>query len=335
MNRKAIRQATTASLGAFGILAAAFLAAQSSKPKLPRKTGVQTPGVRHEMAELVPVTTFAVEGRPDWMAVTEDAVWVASSNVNHVVRLDAKTNRPGTIVTVAEPCAGLAVGFGSLWIPSCGHHTVVRVDAETGAQQAEIAASPADDEGGIAVGAGSVWIVISKDGDLARIDPGTNAVIAHIRLPPGSFNPVFANNSIWVSSNTSGTLVRVDPATDKVVSETPVGSMPRFLTLGAGSIWVLNQGDGAIARVDASTGKQTALIAAGIPGEGGEITFGDGAVWASVMDYPITRIDPATNTVTGQWHGSGGDSIRVGHGSLWLTDLKGAKVWRLPLPSKN
>jgi virginiamycin B lyase len=106
------------------------------------------------MAELVPDATFAVEGRPDWMAVTSDAVWVTSSDVNHVVRLDAKTNQPGTIVTVAQPCAGLAVGFGSLWIPSCGNHTLVRVDAETGAPQAAIHAGPADDEGGIAVGAG-------------------------------------------------------------------------------------------------------------------------------------------------------------------------------------
>lgn len=327
-------QAATASLGACGILAAALLAAQTSGPKLPRKTGVQTPGVQHAMADLVPDATFAVKGRPDWMAVTEDAVWVASSNVNHVVRLDAKTNQPGTIVTVAAPCAGLAVGFGSLWIPSCGDHTMVRVDAETGAPQATIAASPADEEGGIAVGAGSVWIVTSRDSDLARIDPGSNAVTAHIRLPAGSFNPVFGNDSIWVSSNTSGTLVRVDPSTDKVVSETPVGPMPRFLTQGAGSIWVLNQGDGTVARVDASTGKRTALIATGIPGEGGEITFGDGAVWASVMDYPITRIDPATNTVTGQWHGAGGDSIRVGHGSVWLTNLTGAEVWRLPVPRR-
>jgi virginiamycin B lyase len=330
-----MRQAATASLGAFGILAAAaLLAAQASDPKLPRKTGVRTPGVQHEMAELVPDATFTVEGRPDWMAVTEDAVWVASSSVNHVVRLDAKTNQPGTVVTVAEPCAGLAVGFGSLWIPSCGDHTVIRVDAETGAPQATIAVGPADAEGGIAVGAGSVWIVTSKDSDLARIDPGRNAVSAHIRLPPGSFNPVFANDAIWVSSTTGGTLVRVAPATNKVVSETPVGSMPRFLTQGAGSIWVLNQGDGSIARVAASTGKRTALIAAGVPGEGGEIAFGDGAVWASVMDYPITRIDPATNTVTGQWHGAGGDSIRVGHGSVWLTNLTGAKVWRLPVPKR-
>jgi virginiamycin B lyase len=327
-------QPAMASLGAFWILAAALLAAQTSEPTLPRKTGVHTPGVQHAMVDLIPDATFAVKGHPDWMAVTQDAVWVTSSNVNHVVRLDAKTNQPGTIVTVAEPCAGLAVGFGSLWIPSCGDHTVIRVDAETGTAQATIAANPADDEGGIAVGAGSVWIITSKESDLARIDPRTNAVTAHIRLPAGSFNIVFANESIWVSSNFGGTLVRVDPATGKIMSETKVGPMPRFLTEGAGSVWVLNQGDGTIARIDEVTGKRTALIAAGIPGKGGEITFGEGAVWATVMGYPITRIDPASNTVTGQWHGVGGDSIRVGHGSLWLTNLTGAKVWRLPIPRR-
>jgi virginiamycin B lyase len=332
MNMRVTRLAVAWCLSTFGILAGTLPAAQIAEPKYPRKTGVQTPGVQHEMAELVPIATFAVEGRPDWMAVTQDAVWVTSSNVNHVVRLDAKTNQPGKILTVAEPCAGLAVGFGSLWIPSCGDHMVVRVDAETGRLQAKVAASPADDEGGITVGAGSVWIVTSKDGDLARIDPAINAVKAHIRIPEGSFNPVFANGSIWITSNAGNMLVRIDPATNRVNGEIPVGSRPRFLTVGGGSIWVLNQGDGTIARVDVSTGKRTALIAAGIPGVGGEITFGDGAVWATVIGYPITRIAPGTNTVVGQWHGSGGDSIRVGHGSLWLTDLVGAKVWRLPFP---
>jgi streptogramin lyase len=284
------------------------------------------------MADLTPVATFAVKGKPDWMAVTRNAVWVSSSNVNHVVRLDTRTNQPGTVVNVAEPCAGLAVGFGSLWIPSCGEQELVRVDAETGVLQATIAAGPADDEGGIAVGSGSVWMVTSKEGDLVRVDPGTNKVIAHVRIPAGSFNPAFANGFIWVTSNTGGTLVRVDPTTNKVVSETAVGPMPRFLTVGAGSVWVLNQGDGTVARVSASTGKRTALIAAGIPGRGGEITFGEDAVWATVFDYPITRIDPASNTVSGQWHGSGGDSIRIGHGSVWLTNLRGEKVWRLPIP---
>ena len=307
---------------------------QAQDTKLPKKTGVQIPGAQHKMAELTPIATFAVQGHPDWMAVTDDAVWVTSSSANHVVRLDAKTNQPGAVVTVAKPCAGLALGFGSLWIPSCGDHTVVRVDPETGAGQAIIAAGPADSEGGIAAGAGSVWIVTSKDGDLARIDPSTNTVSSHIRIPAGSFNPIFADGSIWVSSNVGGTLVRVDPATNQVVGQTPVGPMPRFLTAGAGAVWVLNQGDGTIARVDTATGKRTAVIPAGIPGLGGEIAFGDGAVWATVFEYPITRIDAATNQVTGQWSGPGGDSIRYGHGSVWLTSLISGKVWRLPLGAR-
>jgi streptogramin lyase len=208
------------------------------------------------------------------------------------------------------------------------------VDAATGAPQATVAAGPVDSEGGIAVGAGSVWIVTSKSSDLARIDPATNKVSVSIRIPAGSFNPIFADDSIWVSSNAGGTLVRIDPATNKVVSETAVGPMPRFLTVGDGSIWVLNQGDGSIARVDATTGKRTALIEAGIPGLGGEIAFGEGAVWATVFDFPVTRIDPSTNKITGQWHGAGGDSIRAGLGSVWLSSYTGAKVWRLPVPAK-
>jgi virginiamycin B lyase len=307
---------------------------QAQNAELPKKTGVQIPGIQHKMSELNPIATFAVQGHPDWMAVTDDAVWVTSSSANHVVRLDAKTNQPGAIVTVAKPCAGLALGFGSLWIPSCGDHTVVRVDPETGVVQATIAAGPADSEGGIAAGAGSVWIVTSKDGDLARIDPSTNTVSSHIRIPAGSFNPIFADGSIWVTSNIGGTLVRVDPATNQVVGQTPVGPMPRFLTAGAGAVWVLNQGDGTIARVDTATGKRTAVIPAGIPGLGGEIAFGDGAVWTTVFEYPITRIDAATNQVTGQWSGPGGDSIRYGHGSVWLTSLTGGKVWRLPLGAR-
>jgi len=175
-------------------------------------------------------------------------------------------------------------------------------------------------------------MVVSKESDLVRINPSTNKVSATIRIPRGSFNPVFTQGSVWVSSNSGGTLVRVDPATNTVIGETPVGPGPRFLTVGAGSVWVLNQGNGTIARVDAETGKRTALIPAGIPGLGGEIAFGDGAVWATVFDFPITRIDATTNTVTSQWHGAGGDSIRVGHGSVWLTSLMGAKVWRLPVP---
>ena len=305
-----------------------------SDPGFPKKTGVLEPGIQHAMAELKPDAEFAVSGHPDWMAVTDDAIWVASSNVNHVVRLDAKTNKPDTVISVEKPCSGLAVGFGSLWIPSCGAHSLMRADVHTGAIQATIAAGPADSEGGIATGAGSVWLVTSGTSELDRIDATSNAVVAHIQLPKGSYNPVFANGAVWVASNEGGTLVRVDPGTNRVTGSTAVGPKPRFLTVGEGSVWVLNQGDGTIARVDAATGKLLATISAGIPGLGGEIAYGGGSVWATVFGYPITRIDPAMNKVVAQWTGKGGDSIRYAHGSLWLTFLTGAKVWRLSMPAK-
>jgi virginiamycin B lyase len=306
----------------------------TQEPKFPPTVGVAAPGVQHPIEDLTSTATFVVKGHPDWLGVTDDALWVASSNVNHVVRLDATMNRPGTIITVSKPCSGLAVDFGSLWIPSCGDHTLVRADVKTGAIQATIQAGPADSEGGIATGAGSVWIVTSKASELDRINPATNTIVAKITLPPGSFNPIFANDSIWVSSNQGNTLVRVNPATNAVTSSTPIGPMPRFLTFGAGSVWVLNQGDGSISRVDATTGKLIATIQAGIPGLGGEIAFGADAVWATVFKFPITKVDPETNQVVGQWHGAGGDSIRCALGSIWLTSYKGEKVSRLNLPTK-
>ena len=277
-----------------------------------------------------------MKGEPDWLTATSDAVWVTSEKTDSVVRLDAATNQPGMSVTVHKPCSGLAVGFQSLWIPSCGDKSVVRVDEKTGAVQASIPAGPADSEGGITTGAGSVWLVTSAkngdgDGELTRIDAATNKVIATIKIPAGSFNPLFAEGSVWVTSNARNVLVRVDPATNKVVSSTAVGPMPRFLAFGAGSIWVLNQGDGTVSRVSAKTGKLEATIAAGIPGHGGEISFGAGSAWATEMEFPLTRIDAKTNKVVAQWHGKGGDSVRFAFGTVWLTDLKGGKVWRIPV----
>jgi len=316
------------SLPSIAVFLLAGLALAQDPPDPPRP-GVSTPGVRRSMADLHRLATFAVEGDPDWMVVTEDAVWVTSSHVNHVVRLDPATNQPGTVVTIKQPCSGLAAGFGSIWVPSCGAHTLVRVDPHTGKIQAEIPASPADSEGGITVGAGSVWMATDKKGILARIDPQTNKVVAEIAIPSGSFAPAFADGAVWITSTEHNMLTRVDPQSNKATISIPIGPQPRFLTVGAGSVWTLNQGDGTISRIDTKINKLVATITAGIPGNGGEIAFGEGSVWATMFQFPITRVDPASNTVVQQWAGVGGDSIRVGHGSIWLTDLAHGAVWRL------
>jgi virginiamycin B lyase len=295
----------------------------------PPRPGVTTPGVRRSMTDIHPDATFAVAGEPDWMVVTEDAVWVTSSNVNHVVRLDAATNRSTLTVTIAKPCSGLAAGFGAIWVPSCGTHALVRVDPQTGKIVAQVPADPADSEGGVTVGAGSVWMVTDKKGVLARVDPQTNKVVATIPIPSGSYVPAYADGAVWISSTEHNLLTHVDAQSNRVVASIPIGPQPRFLTVGAGSVWTLNQGDGTVSRIDMKTDHLTATIPVGIPGTGGEIAFGEGSVWATIFQIPMSRIDPATNAVIRQWVGPGGDSIRLGHGSIWLTDFAHSTVWRL------
>jgi virginiamycin B lyase len=262
------------------------------------------------------------------MAVTEDSVWVASSPKNAVVQLDVKTNQVGRTVTVGKPCSGLAYGFGSIWSPSCREHKLVRFNPGTGAIEATIDAGPADSEGGIATGADSVWLVTDKKGVLSRIDGKTNQVVKTIEVPAGSVACTFGGDAVWVSSPQQSVVARVDPKTNRVTDRISVGKAPRFITFGSGSAWTLNQGDGTISRISAASRKVTS-IDAGLPGEGGEIAYGEGAIWATLFGFPITKVDTATNKVVKQWKGKGGDSIRAGHGSVWLTFLSDKKVWRI------
>jgi virginiamycin B lyase len=281
------------------------------------------------MTALRPQATFTVKGTPDWMAVAQDSVWVTSSAANLVSQLRATDNQPGLTIPVNKPCSGLAIGFGSIWIPGCGQGNIIRADLSTGTIQAVIPIGPADSEGGITIGAGSVWLMTDPSGVLSRIDPATNSVIATIPIPPGSFCPLFAEGFVWITSTDNNVLTKVDPSINKVVLQIPVGKKPRFLTFGADSIWTLNQGDGTITRVSTKANQRIADISAQLPGHGGEIAFGFGSVWATMPNKPITRIDATTSTIISQWIGAGGDSIRTGLGSVWLTDYNTGKIWRL------
>ena len=187
----------------------------------------------------------------------------------------------------------------------------------------------ASSEGGIAAGADSIWVLTDAKGKLARINPSNNQIITEMNVPRGSFAVAYGENSIFVTSTEENLLARIDPKRNMIVDKIQVGSAPRFLAVGEGSVWTLNQGDGSISRVDLKSNKVVATIEAGIPGEGGEIAVGEGSVWATSFEFPITRIDPASNKVVQQFYGPGGDAIRVGLGAVWLSNLLEGNVWRL------
>jgi len=300
---------------------AAMAVAQADSPGLK--------SVQHPMSDVHAIAKFPIPGSPDWVAIG-DSVWISNKPKNNISLLDAKTNRVGAVIAVAkDPCSGLAIAYGSVWVPICSDGSVERVDVKSGKVVASIPSGVANTEGGITAGAGSIWMPSDAAGMLSRIDPATNKVVSKISIPPGSFTAVFASGSIWITSTKNNLLTRVDAKTEKVLAMIPVGPKPRFLAAGLGSVWTLNQGDGSVSRIDPATNQVSATIAVEVPGPGGDIAVGEGAVWVTAIGKPLSKIDPGTNRVVTQYVGKGGDALRVGLGSLWLSNHEFHEVWRI------
>jgi len=286
-----------------------------------------------QIGELVPEATIHLGKTADWVVVTPDAVWVGSTGPYAVHRIDPKRNQlVATVNLGGEPCAGMTAAFDSLWVPLCGNPTTLaRVDTKSNVLSAVFKPGPAAAEGGIAASADSVWLVLDKDGKLARIDPASGAVRQIVSLPPGSYNPYYLGGLVWVTRADGSELTSVDASTGEVLSSIRTGPGPRFLTGGDARIWTLNQGDGSLTRIDTRGGHATKTIALGTPGHGGDIALGGGMVWTTMPKVPLSAVDASSGVVLCQWVGQGGDSLAIGHGSIWLTNYEAGTISRIDL----
>lgn len=288
---------------------------------------------RRSIGELNRTAVLHLGKTADWVSISSDAVWVGSTGPFAVNRIDPTTNKHvATVRLPGEPCAGLALGFGSLWVPLCSATpSLARVDLQSNRLDGVFKTGPAGPEGGIAASADSLWLIIDRRGSLARIDPDTGSVRQITHLPAGSYNPLYKDGKIWVTRADGSEVTSVDASTGAILATISTGPGPRFLTAGAGAVWTLNQGDGSVTRIDANTRQVTGTIALKIPGKGGDIGFGGGMIWATVWKVPLSLVDGATAVLRCQWTGPGGDSLGIGHGAIWLTDYHAGTVSRFEL----
>jgi virginiamycin B lyase len=295
--------------------------------------GAQSLPQPRPIGELAPAATIHLAKTADWVAIATDAIWVGSTGPFAVHRIDPATNqRVASVALPGEPCAGLAIGYGSLWVPLCTKRpSLAKVDLAANRLTAVFAVGPALAEGGVATGADSVWLMIDKAGTLARIDPANGAIRATVKLAAGSYNPNFSDGHIWVTCADGAELTAVDVKTLAIVATVKTGPHPRFLASTAGTIWTLNQGDGSVTRIDAQLKQATGSVALGTPGHGGDIALAAGMVWTTMPKVPLSATDAASATLKCQWTGPGGDSLSIGFDAIWLTDYHGGSVSRIPL----
>jgi virginiamycin B lyase len=276
---------------------------------------------------------LSIPGSPDWVAIGSDAVWISNKAKDAISRIDPATNRVVATVGVGKaPCSGLAVGFGSVWVPSCGSRQLDRVDANSNQVVAQIKTTIADSEGGIAAGDQGVWLLADGNGTLLQVDPSHNEIIARVQVATGSFVPAIGHGSVWVTSTEGDLVTRVDLRGHQAPTQIAVGPSPRFIACSEFAVWTLNQGDGTVSRIDPTTNLVVATVEVGVPGQGGDIAVGEGSVWVTAIDVPLTQIDADTNEVIVQFVGTGGDALRIGHGSAWMCSFFLQEVWRVPLP---
>jgi streptogramin lyase len=173
-------------------------------------------------------------------------------------------------------------------------------------------------------------VVVDKAGSLARISPDTGVIRQVVRVPAGSFNPLYYDGRIWVTRATGAEVTIIDAFNGVVLATVPTGPNPRFLTAGGNAVWTLNQGDGSLTRIDAQT-HSTKTIGLGTPGHGGDISFGGGMIWTTVAKVPLSAIDATAVALRCRWTGSGGDSLGIGHDAVWLTDYHAGTISRIKL----
>lgn len=285
------------------------------------------------IGELKPTATIHVGKTADWVAISDNAVWVGSTGPDAVSEIDPRTNRLlATVRLPGNPCAGLAVGHGGLWVPLCAKpNTLARVDLRTRKVTFVAGIGPADREGGITSGPNSVWLIVDRRATLVRIDPSTGRVRQAIHAPRGSYNPLYSAGQIWVTRADGAEVTVVDAATGNISATVRSGPGPRFLTSGAGAVWTFNQGDGSLTRIDTKTRRLVQTIAVHTPGHGGDIKFGGGMVWTSFDNVPLTVVDGKSGLVLCQWTGSGGDALGIGHGAIWLTSYDAGTISRIEI----
>lgn len=228
------------------------------------------------------------------------------------------------VIAAAVSIPVFALGQSGSGLGSVGGNAVGVLGAQSGhlLGTAQVGASPSH----LALGAGAIWVTNTDSNTVSRIDPVTNLVTQTIVVGSGPSGIVFGGGAVWVANSLDGTVDRIDPGTNGVVQKIAVGNGPEGVAYGDGSVWVADVDDGAITRIDAVRGTVAKRLA--IPAV--ELTFGNGALWASnPARNEVERIDPG-GAITGTTTvGNGPRGIAYGSGSIWVANSLDGTVSRI------
>jgi len=283
---------------------------------------IQTPDSFGRVTATIPVGT-----EPADVLVSDEAVWVANTAQGTVSQIDPATNTVTRTIRVGRNPSRLAAGYGSIWTAN-NDGTVSRINARTGRVTATLPVTgirPSD----LAVGAGAVWATSGAGARLMRIDPASDQQVAvpeGLEAVPNGIAVV--DGLVWLSySGQPSHVTRLDPSTNQI-ADTVTTAGDGQLTVGGGSVWQTSIATQVVYRLDPKSGRTLAEVPIGLTAK--HLTAGAGSLWVGSDSGRVTRIDMATNTVTGTFQVAGpAPAVVVGHGSVWIVDTAHAALLRV------
>lgn len=242
------------------------------------------------------------------LAVGDGSVWVASRSTQPdchvtcggVARINPKTGRVLTTISIPKAPRALAFGEGALWaeveVPDNSPALVIKVDPVTGqvVAQADVPGISVVGSTGhprLAIGAGAIWLQYGVE--LVKIDPATAGVVGSMRYESDHDGIVANDLGVWL---VNPNIESVDPMTlaTHEVARLPLGFV-QTAGVDGDTIW-LTEAHGSdpprrtvtieLIEVDTQTGEADFT---GIPTA--FVAVGGGRVWCQTTDALI-EIDP-------------------------------------------
>ena len=272
---------------------------------------------------------FGVRG----LAVTDDAVWVASTLDEELYQVDPSTNRVVATFPIPSHVEGVRPAGGGLWLSRYEPNEVIRVDAATGALTNRL---NFDSQPNLVADGDRLWVVAERDGQsqVVGIDPRSGAQLEEFPLGAPSGPAIVNGRELWVANLGSTTVSRVDLAERRVAAAIDVGGEPRSIVATAGAIFVAvndagPEPTGSVVRIDPSTNEVTASVATGRWVH--SLAADDTSVWATnFRDGTLSVIDAERAEVVATTPiGNRPGGVAIGDGSVWITPHRRNALLRL------
>lgn len=267
---------------------------------------------------------FDIIGGPDWLAATDDALWVKADD-GRVVRLDPTTNESVAEVQAgsdSEICQGIGAGDGELW--TCDERDLVRIDPATNEVVATVPVDKFYDSGQIPVAFDHAW-ALADDGSVL-VGVADDAVDVEFDLGVRCTGITAGDDALWAACIEDGTVIRIDPATGEVTQRIEGLDDARVISAEGGDVWVGYSG--GVALIDATTAAVVG-VADAPTGQSGSVFASATGVWVRTPGE-LRRVEEDLEVVEEiAFPEESGGSVLVAFGSVWTSAYDDAVVYRL------